>query len=384
MLKLGVEMGCEITKIHNIYVFEQAPFCYNYVQDLTERRRVASENHDNVGKQLCKNLINQLYGKHIEVGLHRIKVAIAMNEREENRITRKYMAGLLLNWDCYGDDMTVFRIANPRKKINKCVFVGAAILDISKSIIYDMYYRVLKPNFAQVNLMGQDTDSMIVKLRAKDNTTVNNTILDLWSYFDFSEIDRNSPFYSAMKEYYNKNKNNIEFGRFTSFDDKNDRTSFVHYNEKIPGPVFKDEHKGWPITTFVGLRPKLYCILDQHNVIHQASKGVQKSGSFGDDGDIFDVTRIDRYLYSLFPRANAPKDPKKPKMNSDAEQYATFRHFVNRKFGIHTKCERKAMISCTDDKRYVLNNNTETLAWGHHDIPAEYNERFMKKNGIQK
>ena len=50
--------------------------------------------------------------------------------------------------------------------------------------------------------------------------------------------------------------------------------SFLNFNKKLPGPIFKDEHNGHRIREFVGLRLKMYCLVDEKKVIQNAAKGV--------------------------------------------------------------------------------------------------------------
>ena len=57
----------------------------------------------------------------------------------------------------------------PVRKVVKPFFIGFAILDMSKHIIYDFYYNVFKKTFDNVELLGKDTDSLIVQLSDKGN-----------------------------------------------------------------------------------------------------------------------------------------------------------------------------------------------------------------------
>ena len=52
----------------------------------------------------------------------------------------------------------------------KPFFIRFAILDMSKHIIYDFYNNVLKNTFDNVELLEQDTDSLIVQLSDKGTT----------------------------------------------------------------------------------------------------------------------------------------------------------------------------------------------------------------------
>ena len=51
----------------------------------------------------------------------------------------------------------------------KSFLIGFAILDMSKHIISDFYYNVLNKKFNTVELLGEDTESLIVQLSIKGN-----------------------------------------------------------------------------------------------------------------------------------------------------------------------------------------------------------------------
>ena len=71
---------------------------------------------------------------------------------------------------------------------------------MSKHIIYDFYYNVLKTTFDKVELLGQDTDSLIVQLNGKDNIV--HKMCEMYKSFDFSELDKDSYFYGQLMNYY--------------------------------------------------------------------------------------------------------------------------------------------------------------------------------------
>jgi len=58
------------------------------------------------------------------------------------------------------DDLTMVRGARRRVTLNKPIFVGFSILEISKSIMYYFYYDYLKPKYGdKCTLLFTDTDS---------------------------------------------------------------------------------------------------------------------------------------------------------------------------------------------------------------------------------
>ena len=128
--------------------------------------------------------------------------------------------------------------------------------------------------------------------------------------------------------------------------------SFLNFNKKLPGPIFKDEHNGHRVTEFVGLRPKMYCLVDEKHVIHNAAKGVPRSVVI--DGERMSVKSIE-----LFKRALEAE------MKGNEVIEGNFKHINNQGFDITTKEQTKTLMTCTDDKRWILVDNVHKLAFGH-------------------
>ena len=74
-------------------------------------------------------------------------------------------------------------------------------------------------------------------------------------------------------------------------------SSFLNFNKKLPGPIFKGEHNGHRITEFVGLRLKMYCLVDEKHVIHNTAKGVPRNVVISCEK--MNVKNIDLYKYVL-------------------------------------------------------------------------------------
>ena len=62
----------------------------------------------------------------------------------------------------YSENLIGIKLNTEVRKMVQPFFIGFAILDMSKHIIYDFYYNVLKTTFDIVELLGQDTDSLVV------------------------------------------------------------------------------------------------------------------------------------------------------------------------------------------------------------------------------
>ena len=130
-------------------------------------------------------------------------------------------------------------------KMNKPVYLGQAILDISKVLMYKFWYNYIKTKFGDnARLCYMDTDSFIISIKTED--FYKDIANDVKKWFDTSNYDKND-------------KRPIE----------------IELNKKVIGK-FKDELGRKIMKEFVVLRAKTYAyLLDDNNEIKKA-KGTKK------------------------------------------------------------------------------------------------------------
>ena len=89
--------------------------------------------------------------------------------------------------------------------MDKAIYVGFSILELSKLHMYETYYDTLQPYFGQENLQLHffDTDGMILSMKTKN---IINDLKNLEDIFDFSNLDENHELSS--------NKNKKVIGKF--------------------------------------------------------------------------------------------------------------------------------------------------------------------------
>ena len=103
----------------------------------------------------------------------------------------------------------------------------------------------------------------------------------------------------------------------------------------------KDEFKGVPINKFIGLKSKMYCIASHDDTEVNKAKGVNVSIEFNKYIDVLGNEKIIRYKMKII-------QSKKDKIaNNDV---------------------KKISLSCFDDKKYILNDVTTTLAYFHKNL----------------
>ena len=167
---------------------------------------------------------------------------------------------------------------------------------------------------------------------------------EMYKSFDFSELDKSSYFYGQLVNYYEQEVDKIKFP---------DLQSFLNFNKKLPGPIFKDEHNGHRITEFVGLRPKIYCLVDEKDVVHNAAKNVPHNVMI--DGKRTSVKNIDLYKRVL-----------EAENKNDAVIDGTFKHINNQAFTISTMEQTKTLMTCTDNKLCICDDNIHILAFSQY------------------
>ena len=263
LLQLGIQQGYRVTYIHHTIRFKQAPFIFEYVNMLSENR---AKSKTTVDKNLYKLLANSIFGKFVETGLKRMKVKFATTWNKREAIIQKHGYDMIAGTTMYSENLIGIKLNTPVRKEVKPFFIEFSILGMSKHTIYYFYYIVFKTTFHNVELLGQDTDSLIVQLSDKGNIV--HKMCEMYKSFDFLELDNTNYFYRQLVNFYEQK---VDKSKFPSL------TSFLNFNKKLPGPIFKDEHNGHRITEFVGLRPKMYCLIDEKHVIQNMAKEVPRN-----------------------------------------------------------------------------------------------------------
>ena len=83
--------------------------------------------------------------------------------------------------------------------MDKTIYVGLAILEMSKLHMYETYYDVIQPYFGQEKLQLHyvDTDGMFLSMKTKD---IIKDIKKFKNIFDFSNLDKNHELFSEKNK----------------------------------------------------------------------------------------------------------------------------------------------------------------------------------------
>ena len=243
--------------------------------------------------------------------IHKHRNIRLINDEEEylkNVMRPNFKSGTLLGPDIMGCEM-----GKIKDVMNKPVYLGQAILDLSKTIMYKFHYDYMKRKYSddRLTLCYMDTDSLIYSTKTKD-------------------------FYKDMAD-------DVET-RFDTSGYISDQPLPVGLNKKVIG-LMKDELGSKIMREFVSLRPKMYSY-KVGNSEPKKCKGIKKCV-------VKKTISFDDYKKCLF---------------SGERTHRSQLLFRSCKHEVKTLEVNKLALSREDDKRITI-NGVASYARGHYRVP---------------
>ena len=162
-----------------------------YIDFNTERRKEATNEAD---KNLFKLLNNAVYGKTMENMRKRIKIRIIKNEKDFIKYASR---PTYINHNIFGKRLVAIHEKKELLTLNKPIYVGNAILELSKLAMYKFYYDFVKKKCKNPKLLFTDTDSLCIETEEDFYEMYQNKEL-----FDLSNFPKDSKYYCADKKKY--------------------------------------------------------------------------------------------------------------------------------------------------------------------------------------
>ena len=309
-LQLYMSLGMKLTKVHRALSFQQSCWMEPYIRLNTELRTAADNDFE---KDLFKLMNNSVYGKTMENLRNRVDVKLVRAD-ESDKLRRLIASPRYARANIFDDDLAAIQMHKSCLKLLKPIYVGMSVLDLSKHLMYDFYYNELKKQYGEhCQLLYTDTDSLLLEIQTENVYEDMGASVHL---YDTSDYPKDHPQYSAA-------------------------------NKKVVGKM-KDECAGRLIAEYVGLRPKMYSILEADGRNIKKAKGVKKN-----------VVRKniyhDQYRETLLDKK-------------------TFRHGMDvlrsERHHIYGQHLNKISLSPFDSKRWISENGVDTLAYGHEELLA--------------
>ena len=183
------------------------------------------KNAKNEFEKYCYELkINSIYGKTVQNDRKHKDIKLVIPECKRNKLSSEPNYH---STKCISKHLLVMEMKKTEAKMNKQIYLGQVILDISKTLMYEFWYDYTIPKYGdKAILCYTDRDSFIMHIKTDDFYKDINNDIDKW--FDTSNYDKND-----------------------------NRPLEIRKNKKVLGK-FKDEIVGKIMTKFVALRAKTY------------------------------------------------------------------------------------------------------------------------------
>ena len=304
-----LKQGMKLKRIYRGIKFVESEWMKPYIDMNTELRTKAKNNFE---KDHYKLMNNSVFGKTMENIRNRKNVKLVNNEEKARKLIAKpnYRSCKI-----FSENLISVHMKKTSLVMNKPVYLGACILDLSKTIMYDFHYNYIKPMYKdKAKLLFTDTDSLMYEIETED--FYKDISGDVKDRFDTSDYLDNHP-------------SGIPTG----------------INKKVLG-MFKDEAMGKSIKEFVGLRAKLYSYKMDKGEESKKCKGIKK--------------RV--------VEKSITHEDYKTCLLTGKEQLRKMNIIRSYDPEVYTEEVNKVALSAEDDKRYILDDGIHTLAWGHYKI----------------
>ena len=129
----------------------------------TELRKIAKNDFE---KDFFKLMNNAVFGKTTQnARKHRdIKLVTADKKRSKLVSEPNYHTINLIS-----ENLSIIEMSKTKVKMNKTIYLGLSILEISKILMYEFWYDYMKPKYGDnVKLCYMDTGSFIMNIKTED------------------------------------------------------------------------------------------------------------------------------------------------------------------------------------------------------------------------
>ena len=304
VLKQALDHGLKLRKVHRVIEFDQEAWLKEYIDVNTELIKKATNDFE---KDFFKLMNNAVFGKTMEnVRKHR-DIKLVKTDKKRNKLVSEPNFHTMKLID---NNLAIIEMRKVKVKMNKPIYLGLSILDISKITMYEFWYDYVKIKYEdKARLCYMDTDSFVVNIKTTD-------------------------FYKDISQDVNK--------RFDTLNYTFDRPLPTGVNKKVIA-LMKNELGGDIITEFVALSPKAYSYVTNNFIEMKKTKSTKKCV-------VNKMLRFGDYKKCLFDNGKVLKSQQR---------------FKSENHEVYTENINKIALSCDDDKRIVTSDRITSYPYGY-------------------
>ena len=162
-LKQALNDGLKLKKVHRIIKFNQEAWLKTYIDMNSEFRKITKNDFE---KDFFKLMNNSVFGKTMEnVRKHRDIKLLTTDEKRSKLVSELNFHTM----NCISENLSIIERKRTKVKMNKPIYLGLSILEISKILMYEFWYDYMKPKYDdKVKLCYMDTNSFIMNIKTGD------------------------------------------------------------------------------------------------------------------------------------------------------------------------------------------------------------------------
>ena len=162
-LEKALSHGLVLEKIHRATEFNQSYWMKTYIDSNTKLRAQATNDFE---KDFYKLMNNSVFGKTMEnICKHRNIKLVTNREANLKTVMKPNFRSRIM----FGKNIMRCEMGKTKITMNKPIYLGQAILDLSKIIMYEFHYDYMIPKYGdKLKLCYIDTDSFVYDIVTKD------------------------------------------------------------------------------------------------------------------------------------------------------------------------------------------------------------------------
>ena len=162
-LKQALNHGLKLKKIHRVIKFNQEAWLKPYIDMNTELRKAAKNDFE---KDLFKLMNNSVFGKTMENIRRYRDIKLVTTDKKVSKLVSEpnhHTVNLI------SKDLSIIEMKKTKVKMNKPIYLGLSILEISKILMYEFWYDYMKPKYGnKVKLCYMDTHSFEMNIKTNN------------------------------------------------------------------------------------------------------------------------------------------------------------------------------------------------------------------------
>ena len=163
-LRQYLEMGMILTAVHKGISFNQSPWMEPYIRKNTELRKCAANSFE---KDFFKLMNNSVFGETIENIRKRQNIQLIDDRDYALKLSSRPTFERATIFD---ENLIAVHMKKTEIYFNKPIYVGQAILDLSKTLMFDFHYNYIQRKYShkKASLLFTDTDSLMYQIQTDD------------------------------------------------------------------------------------------------------------------------------------------------------------------------------------------------------------------------